>query len=113
MMVISPQNGVEFWGVATRPVPDNGLGMGPSRADQALQKFENLFDFAQDSPGVYQEWRRLVVNHNVRGRQVHDARLVAVMLAHGVTHLLTFHTGDFQRYPGITVVHPRDVPAVP
>jgi hypothetical protein len=40
---------------------------------------------------------------------VHDARLVASTLAHGVTHLLTFNATDFRRYPGIVVVPPEDV----
>jgi predicted nucleic acid-binding protein len=39
---------------------------------------------------------------------VHDARLAAVMLAHGVNHILTFNVDDFRRYPGI-VVDPRHV----
>jgi hypothetical protein len=38
---------------------------------------------------------------------VHDARLVAAMHVHGVTHLLTLNVRDFARYPGITVVHPQ------
>jgi hypothetical protein len=45
--------------------------------------------------------------------QVHDARLVAVMRVHGLTHVLTFNPTDFTRYPGITVVRPQDVPLVP
>jgi predicted nucleic acid-binding protein len=46
---------------------------------------------------------------NLSGVQVHDARLVAVMHVHGLTHLLTLNTVDFIRYPGITVVHPQNV----
>jgi predicted nucleic acid-binding protein len=41
--------------------------------------------------------------------QVHDARLVAVMEVHGLTHLLTFDTPDFHRFAGITAVHPQDL----
>jgi hypothetical protein len=55
------------------------------------------------------EWRRLVVACSVAGVQVHDARLVAAMLAHGVPQLLTLNGRDFARYPGIAVLHPRDV----
>ncbi|MEI6442036.1 MAG: hypothetical protein WCO29_02610 [Nostocales cyanobacterium ELA583] len=32
------------------------------------------------------------------GVNVHDARLVAVILAHGLTHILTFNISDFKRY---------------
>jgi predicted nucleic acid-binding protein len=44
---------------------------------------------------------------------VHDARLVAAMLAHGVPQLLTLNDRDFARYAGISVVHPRDLVRAP
>jgi predicted nucleic acid-binding protein len=62
-----------------------------------------------DTPDVYPEWRRLVTLYNVKGIQVHDARLVAGMKVHGIGSILTYNPTDFKRYPGITVVHPRDV----
>jgi predicted nucleic acid-binding protein len=51
----------------------------------------------------------LVVIHSIRGVQVHDAKLVAAMHVHGLTHILTLDEQDFVRYSAITVVHPRDV----
>lgn len=55
--------------------------------------------------------RRLGLRIGVSGMRVHDARLVAAMLAHGLTHILTFNVKDCQRYVplGMTVVHPNDV----
>ncbi len=49
------------------------------------------------------------MDHAVSGIQVHDARLVAVMRVHGIAHILTLNVGDFQRYPGINAVHPRQL----
>lgn len=47
------------------------------------------------------------------GKQVHDARLVAVCHVHRVTHLLTFNIGHFARLaaapPGVVVLDPRAV----
>jgi predicted nucleic acid-binding protein len=43
----------------------------------------------------------------VKGIGVHDARLVASMMVHGVNNLLTFDTGDFKRYEEITPVCSR------
>ena len=34
----------------------------------------------------------------VAGRQIHDANIVATMLAHGERRLLTFNQRDFRRY---------------
>jgi hypothetical protein len=54
-------------------------------------------------------WQRLVLEHDVRGIEVHNARLVAAMKMHGITHLLTLNFCDFLRYAHITVVHPLSV----
>ena len=35
------------------------------------------FEFLADSREVYQRWRRLLIEHDVKGVQVHDARLAA------------------------------------
>jgi hypothetical protein len=45
----------------------------------------------------------------VSGTKVHDARLVAAMMVHAITHLLTLNAGGFARYPGVSAVHPYDV----
>ena len=35
---------------------------------------------------------------SVGGRQIHDANIVATMLAHGEHRLLTFNISDFRRF---------------
>jgi len=109
-MCVTPQNFIEFWGVATRPVQSlNGLGMTPEQAHSEVTRLEGFFRLLPDLSTIYTTWRNLVVDAHVSGRQVHDARLVAVMLTHEVSHLLTFNTADFIRYPAIIVVHPQDL----
>ena len=58
-------------------------------------------------------WKALVGQLGVIGKQVHDARLVAVCHVHGVTHLLTFNVAHFVRMagfgPGVIVVDPVNV----
>jgi len=103
---VTPQNIVEYWNVLTRPVARNGFGLTPADAHHELAQVEGFFQLAPDTPDIYPEWRRLVVAAGVSGVQVHDARLAAVMRVHGITHILTFNTSDFARYPGITPVHP-------
>ena len=60
-------------------------------------------------PAIYPEWERLVIQYAVIGRNAHDARIVAAMKVHGITHLLTFNVGDFKRFQGITVVAPDEI----
>jgi predicted nucleic acid-binding protein len=105
-----PQVLVELWSVTTRPVAVNGLGWDTQQVEQEITQLLSQFPLLPETPSVFQHWRQLVNFYDVRGRQVHDTRLVAIMQAHGVLHLLTFNVADFRRYQGITPVHPTDVP---
>jgi len=104
------QNMSEFWNVVTRPAPNNGLGFSVALALGEMEKIERFLTILPDSPAVYSEWKRLVVQHGVLGSKVHDAKLVATMNVHGVRRILTFNTGDFARYD-IEAVHPSSVPS--
>ncbi len=108
-LVMTPQNFIEIWSVATRPRAVNGLGIAVARAGRMLARLERIFQLLPDSPLVFPIWRRLTLAHAVRGRQVHDARLAAAMMAHGVTSILTFNGADFARFPGLTVLDPGAV----
>jgi len=107
---ISSQNLIEFWNVATRPVEKNGIGMNIAAATRALRMFERYFLLLPDTPLIYQEWKRLVLEYQVKGVQVHDAHLVAAMRVHSVSRILTFNDKDFARYgnEGIVAVAPND-----
>jgi predicted nucleic acid-binding protein len=65
--------------------------------------------FLPDNAQVYSIWRRLVVEHNGRGVQVHDAHLAATMQVHGVGRILTLNRPDFLRYADVQAVHPSAV----
>ena len=108
-IVLTAQNIIEFWSVATRSVTANGLGWSVDIADREVARLLTQFSFCSDTADVFVHWRQLVTTHRVGGRRVHDVRLVAVMLAHGITHLLTFNDADFRSFPMITVVTPQDV----
>ena len=89
------QNLAEFWNVCTRPAQQNGYGLSIVEADRRAKLVEAAFIFLPDAERVHAEWRRLVVVHSVAGVKVHDARLVAAMYVHGITHLLTLDEQDF------------------
>jgi predicted nucleic acid-binding protein len=100
----------EFWNVCTRPATARGgLGMSVARTVRRVRLMEQFLVLLPGTLRVHEEWRRLLEAHAVTGIQVHDARLVAVMHVYQIPHLLTFNTADFQRYPGITAVHPQDI----
>ncbi|MGV3722874.1 MAG: type II toxin-antitoxin system VapC family toxin [Actinomycetota bacterium] len=108
-LCLCTQNLIEYWAVATRPVAQNGFGLLHADVDRDLADFEQGFEILTEPADVLRWWRALVNNHGVTGRQVHDARLVALMQAHGIRHLLTLNPADFTRYPVITVIQPQHV----
>jgi hypothetical protein len=58
---------------------------------------------------------RILIHYNVSGKQVHDARLVAMMLAWQIESILTLNDRDFRRYEleGIKIVTPMELIATP
>lgn len=106
---IVPQNLVELWVVATRPVDQNGLGLSPAATAAELKRIKGMFPLLPETPALYQTWENLVIEHEVSGKPAHDARLVAAMKVHGLTAILTFDRTGFTRYREIEVVHPTDV----
>lgn len=107
--MIVPQNLYEFWVVATRPVNVNGLGLSTELASEVLTQAKQLFVLQPDVPEILTIWEQLVTTYRVMGKQAHDARLVAAMVAHQITHLLTFNTADFKRFAEITAIEPRSI----
>jgi hypothetical protein len=99
---------VEFWAAATRPVEVNGYGWSAKDAEAKITDLLRQFPLLPETPAVFTEWLRLVSQHGILGKQVHDARLVALLNTHGAPHLLTFNMGDFQRYE-IVVVTPEQM----
>lgn len=99
---------IEYWVVATRPREANGLGLSISDADRNLDRIEALFPCLPEPPDIGGRWREIVRQHSVRGKQAHDARLAALMQAHGVKHLLTLNSQDFTRYEGIIPLSPAE-----
>ncbi len=87
----------------------NGLGLSIATADKFFKVTEKSFSRLEDSDRIYTKWRDLVIQYSVSGRQCHDAHLVASMLVHHVTHILTFNGKDFGRYAEITVIDPLTI----
>ena len=110
---VTPQNLIEFRNVATRPVKNNGLGLSLAAADTHAADFEATLPLLIDTPAIFPQWKSIVQSLGIIGKQVHDARLVAVCHVHGVKKLLTFNAAHFSalaKYaPGLTIVDPADI----
>lgn len=80
--------------------------MSVAETERKARLIERYFRLLPDNLTTFQEWRRLVWEHSLKGVAVHDAKLVASMKAYGVTHPLTFNGGDFAKNADIIVVSP-------
>ena len=109
VLYYSLQNIAEFWNVCTRPEDRNGYDLSIPETSRRVNFIESKMTFLPDNERVYSNWRRLVIGNNVRGVQVHDARLAAIMQAYGLRDILTLNHPDFLRYAGIRAVHPNQI----
>ena len=103
------QNMAEFWNACTRPRELNCLGLSIAEAAECARELEEILTLLPENAAVYREWRRLVVAYQVSGVKVLDARLVAVLRAYRIRHLLTFNEADFRRYEEVVVVRPESI----
>ena len=110
VLCYTPQVLAEFWNVCTRPATERGgLGFSTGNASRKADVIMKHFRLLPDSMATFSEWRRLVSDHKISGVQVHDAKIVASMIVHGIQTLITFNEKDFKRFPMITVINPEDV----
>lgn len=106
----SPQILAEFWNVSTRPrSARGGLEIGIDQTIRNAKLISKYFELLPDSLATFHEWQRLVIDLGIKGVQVHDAKIAATMLVHGIPNLVTFNTSDFARFPIINVVEPSGV----
>jgi predicted nucleic acid-binding protein len=110
--VLSLQNIAEFWNVSTRPATSRGgYGLDCFQAEQRLRVLERICLVLPDNPGLYVIWRSLLMTNRVAGVQVHDARIVAWMISHGIKYLITLNVSDFIRYQRVIALTPSQLHA--
>lgn len=105
-VAVTRQSLREYLAATTRPLPwSRPLTLAEATAD--TDAFTRRFPVLEDGPAVWTELMALSRRFAFGGKQVHDANIVAAMLAHGETRLLTFNAADFRRFiPLIEVVAP-------
>ena len=86
----------------TRPgvLEDGTAALAAAQVDWMLATFR----VADETASVTDELLHLLRTVGFRGKNVHDANIVATMLAHGVGRLLTHNVADFKRYVPLVAV---------
>ncbi|HJW74109.1 MAG TPA: TA system VapC family ribonuclease toxin [Thermoleophilia bacterium] len=96
-LCISPQVCREFLVVLTR-MPVSGRAFTVAEALEALDTWRSACVVVEEGAAVLVELLALVRDRQVRGKQVHDANIVATMRSKGITRLATLNAGDFERH---------------
>jgi predicted nucleic acid-binding protein len=65
---------------------------------EQVRLFQDYFEVADDTDAVTDQLMQLTDDILIGGKQVHDANIVATMLAHGIPTLLTHNGKDFERF---------------
>ena len=87
----------EYLAVVTRPQTwASPLPMAEALLD--VDRYASVFEILEDGQTVMDMLASLCREVPVAGKQVHDANIVATMLAHGERRLLTFNVKDFRRF---------------
>ncbi|MGB3789906.1 MAG: PIN domain-containing protein [Phormidesmis sp.] len=100
---------IELWVVATRPRNVNGLGWSVEQTSDAITQLLDRFPMADETSQIFRTWLDIVTDNQVKGKRTHDARIIAVMLASNISHILTLNPSDFSSISDIAVVHPQSV----
>ena len=107
---ISRQVPREYLAVLTRPQT-----FAKSQPIEVLTEdvrlFERRFRVAKDGPEVMGQLLSLLQQIPVGGGQVHDANIIATMLAHDISRLLTHNVGDFARFARWITILPLETDA--
>lgn len=93
--------------MATRPVAANGLGWTVAQARAEVEVIRSRLLMLEEPPAVVDLWLDIVARHELKGKRIHDAHLLATMKANGITRLLTFNPADFPAESGISIITPE------
>lgn len=99
-LCISRQILREFLAVVTRPQVW-ARAKAPGEAAVIVAKLAEEFDLLEEGVRVWEHLIGLCRKFDFGGRQVHDANIVATMLAHSQRRLLTFNAADFRRFADV------------
>jgi predicted nucleic acid-binding protein len=102
---ISGQICREFLVALTRG-PVEGRSVAVDEAVSVLDEARSHFVVLDEDEGVLREFLDLVRRHDVKGKKLHDANIVATMRAHDVGRLATLNAPDFLRFEHEIAVEP-------
>ena len=96
----------EFLAVCTRSATLNGLGLSTFLAVQNAEAILERCTMLEENRGVTVRLLRICATTQCKGKQLHDANVVATMQEHGLTRLVTDNLADFRRFSDLEAREP-------
>lgn len=90
----------EYLAALSRPQPFAASGALDVLVSD-VRYFSTHFSVAEDCAEVTEALLDLAVRFDIRGKQIHDANIVATMVVYNIPTLLTANVGDFTRYESL------------
>ena len=87
----------EFIAARTRP-QTFAQPSTPAVIIERARYLADRFQVADDTAAVTKQLIKLMENFKINGKQIHDANIVATMLAYDIPCLLTHNVKDFKRF---------------
>ena len=97
-LLLCSQVAREYLVIATRPTAANGLGLPLEDALGNLTEFRSVARLLPEEKPLLGTLLALLRDVACQGATIHDANLVAAMLAHDVSLLITSNIADFVRF---------------
>ena len=97
-LVAVPQCIGELWNALTRPASANGIGLSPREPFRQIEDLVQIVPLLPDPSELTEHLLMVCVLAEVRGKQVHDARLAVLVKLHGLSGILTRNGSDFTRF---------------
>lgn len=110
-LALTPQIVREYLAVATRPAEDNGFGLAAGDAVTNVKQFLDDMDLLSEDGVSTAGLIDLIAGATALGKQVHDANVVAVALAHNARTIVTDNTRHFCRFDQLIAIEGLPVPA--
>lgn len=103
-LAITPQIVREYLAVATRPLEVNGFGLAGEDAVANVEQFLDDMELLNEDAATTRLLLELIGQASAAGKQVHDANMVAVALAHGAAAIITDNARHFARFAELVTI---------
>ena len=93
----------EYAVVMTRPgIVEKPLSSNEVASD--IEKWESIFQIADETEEVTGILVELIKTHDIKGKKIHDANIVAAMMANSIQTLFTLNVDDFKKFKKIQLI---------